>query len=147
MLIKELNLTWLGTYRSSQVKRKHGTNNIWNQMNKALQSSTWIFVQIFFRSQGPFTWVTLMPKIRDRGDTWETSLTKPSRYKNINNFFFKSEKHKNSFFNVCCVLAFYVCLCCSVCWFLCVPFCQGSLKLDISTLFSTFFLWTFLQFL
>ena len=32
----------------------------------------------------------------------------------------------------------------SVCWFLYVPFCHGALKFDISTLFTTFFLWTFL---
>jgi len=31
-------------------------------------------------------------------------------------------------------------LCRSVCWFLYGPFCHGALKLDISTLFTTFFL-------
>ena len=51
------------------------------------------------------------------------------------------------FLNVCCVLVFYVFLCCSVCWFLYGPFCQGALKLDISTLFATFFHWTSLQFI
>jgi len=34
-----------------------------------------------------------------------------------------------------------------VCWFLYGPFCHGTLKLDISTLFTTFFLWTCLQFI
>jgi len=53
------------------------------------------------------------------------------------------KKHKNSFFlNVCCALVFYVFLCCSVCWFLYGPFCHGALKLNISTVFITFFLWT-----
>jgi len=48
--------------------------------------------------------------------------------------------HKKVFFlNVCCVFMFYVFLCCSVCWFLYGPFCHGALKLDISTLFTTFF--------
>jgi len=28
---------------------------------------------------------------------------------------------------------------CSVCWFLCGPFCHGALKPDISSLFTTFF--------
>ena len=43
------------------------------------------------------------------------------------------------FLNGCCVLVFNVSLCCSVCWFLCRPFCHGALKPDISTLFTTFF--------
>ena len=36
---------------------------------------------------------------------------------------------------------------CSTCWFVYVQFCHGSLKLDMSTLFTTFFLWTSLQFM
>jgi len=31
---------------------------------------------------------------------------------------------------------------CLVCWILYGPFCHGAIKLDISTLFTTFFLWT-----
>jgi len=54
---------------------------------------------------------------------------------------------ENSFFvNVCCVMVFYLFLCGSVGWFLYGPFCHGALKLDISTLFTTFCLWTSLQF-
>jgi len=49
--------------------------------------------------------------------------------------------------NVCCFIVFYVFLCRSVCWFLYRPFCHGALKLDISTLFTIFFLWTYLQFI
>jgi len=49
------------------------------------------------------------------------------------------------FINVCCVLVFYVFLCCSVCWIWYQSFCHVALKLDISTLFTTFFLWTSLQ--
>jgi len=49
--------------------------------------------------------------------------------------------------NVCCILVFYVFLCCSVCLLLYRPFCHGALKLDIFTLFTTFFLWTSLQFI
>jgi len=57
----------------------------------------------------------------------------------------KSEKHKNSFsefllrldhVDVPCVL------CCSVCLFLYGPFCHGALKLNISILLTTFFIWT-----
>jgi len=47
--------------------------------------------------------------------------------------------------NVCCVLVFYVFLCCSVNWFLYAPFGHGALKLGISTLFTTFLLSTLLQ--
>ena len=43
-------------------------------------------------------------------------------------------------------MVFYVFLCRAVCWFVYGPFCYGALKLDIFTLFSTFFLWTSLQF-
>ena len=39
-------------------------------------------------------------------------------------------------------LGVHVFLCCSVCWFLYGPFCHGALKLDIFTLFATFFLST-----
>jgi len=49
------------------------------------------------------------------------------------------------FFNVCCVLLFYAFLCCSVCLFVYGPFCHGDLIFDMSTLFTTFFLWTSLQ--
>ena len=38
-----------------------------------------------------------------------------------------------------------VLLCCSACLFLYGPFCHGALKLDMSTLFTTFFLWKSLQ--
>jgi len=38
-------------------------------------------------------------------------------------------------------------LCRSVCWILYGPFCHGALKLDISKLFTPFFLWTSLQFI
>ena len=38
--------------------------------------------------------------------------------------------------NVCCGMVFYLFLCRSVCR----PFCHGALKLDISTLFTTYFL-------
>jgi len=51
------------------------------------------------------------------------------------------------FLNVCCVLVFCLFLYCSVCWFLYGPFCHGTLRIDISTLFTTFFLWKFLQFI
>ena len=44
-------------------------------------------------------------------------------------------------------MVFYVFLCCSVCWILNGQFCHGALKLAISTLFTTFFLWTSLQFI
>jgi len=50
-------------------------------------------------------------------------------------------RRKKSLLNVCCVMVFYVFLCRSVCWFLYGPFCHGALKLDISTLFTTFFLY------
>jgi len=47
----------------------------------------------------------------------------------------------------CCVMVFYVCLCRSVCWFLYGPCCHCALKLDISSLFTTFFFGTSLQFI
>jgi len=50
-------------------------------------------------------------------------------------------------YGVCCVMVFYVFLCRSVCWFLYGSFCHGALKLDISKLFTPFFLWTSLQFI
>ena len=47
---------------------------------------------------------------------------------------------QNHFFlNVCCLLVFYVLLCCSMCLFLYGLFCHGALKLDLYTLFTTFF--------
>ena len=50
---------------------------------------------------------------------------------------------KNTFIlNVSCVLVFCVIMCRSVCLFLYGSFCHGVLKLDMSTLFTTFFLWT-----
>ena len=58
----------------------------------------------------------------------------------------KTQKY-SLFLNVCCEMVLYVFLCCSVCWFLYGPFCHGALKLDISTLFTTFFLWIYFQFL
>jgi len=42
---------------------------------------------------------------------------------------------------------FCVFLCCSLCLFLYGPFCHGALKLYMSTLFTTFFLWKSLQFI
>ena len=58
--------------------------------------------------------------------------------------FLRLKNKKCCFFslNVCCVLLFCVSMCCSVCWFL-----YGALKLDMSALFTTFFLWTSLPFL
>jgi len=54
-------------------------------------------------------------------------------------------KHTIFFLNVCCVLVFYVFVLFCVLVFLYGPFCQGVI--DISTLFTTFFLWTSLQFI
>ena len=48
---------------------------------------------------------------------------------------------------VCCVMVFYMFLCRSVRWFLYGLFCHGALKLNISTLFTIFFLWTSFQFI
>ena len=48
--------------------------------------------------------------------------------------------------NVCYILFFCV-LCCSKCLFSYGPFCHGALKLDLSTLFAIFFVWTSLQFI
>ena len=49
----------------------------------------------------------------------------------------KSKNSKNSFYlNVCCILVFHVFL------FFYGPFCHGALKLDMPTLFTTFFLRT-----
>jgi len=59
-----------------------------------------------------------------------------SIYIAVSNYFRRIDPKstKNTFFlNVCCVLVFYVFLCCSVCWFLYRPFCHCALKLDIST--------------
>ena len=49
------------------------------------------------------------------------------------------------FATVWCV--FYVFLCCSVCLFLCGPFFHGALLLFKSTWFTSFLLWTSLQFI
>ena len=61
----------------------------------------------------------------------------------------KSEKHKKLGFFCKYMLLHGVVrvLCRSVCYFLYGPFCYGVLKLDISTLFTTFFIWTSLQFI
>jgi len=59
----------------------------------------------------------------------------------------KTHTHTCFFLNVCCVLVFYVFLCCSVCWFLYGPFCHGALKFDVCSLFATLFLWISLQFI
>ena len=59
----------------------------------------------------------------------------------------RRKKQTSFFLNSCCVMAFYEFLCRSVCWFLYGPFWHGALKLDISTLFTTVFLWTYLQFI
>jgi len=65
-----------------------------------------------------------------------------------NLYWLQTEKHKKCFFlNVCCVLVLCLFLCCSMCLFLYGPFWHGALKLDISTLFTKFFLWTSLQFI
>ena len=50
---------------------------------------------------------------------------------------------KNTFFNS--FFLNFLFLCCSVCLFVYTPFCHVSLKVDMSTLFTTFFLWTSLQ--
>jgi len=61
----------------------------------------------------------------------------------LRNSVFKAKTQKNIFsLNVCCVLVFCVSMCCSVCWFL-----YGALKLDMSALSTTFFLWISLQFI
>jgi len=65
----------------------------------------------------------------------------------LGSLLWKSEKQKSVFLNACCAFVFYVFLCCSVCWFLYKTFCHGALKLDISTKFTTTFLWTSLQFI
>ena len=44
-------------------------------------------------------------------------------------------------------MVFYVFLCRSVCWFVNGPFWNGALKLNLSTLFTTIFLRTSLQFI
>ena len=49
----------------------------------------------------------------------------------------KSEKHKNVVFDVMMLCVF---LCRSVCCFLYGPFCHDAPELDISTLFTTFFI-------
>jgi len=51
------------------------------------------------------------------------------------------------FLNVCSVLVFYMFLCCSVYLFLYGPFFHHALKLDMSTLFTTFFLSKAFQFI
>ena len=56
----------------------------------------------------------------------------------------QSEKHKNSFIFLLISVASWCSMC--FCLVLCVcflfrSFCHGALKLDISTLFTTFFLW------
>jgi len=53
--------------------------------------------------------------------------------------------NKLLFLNVCCVLVYAV-FCCVPC-VLYGPFCHGAHKLDLSTLFTTFFLWTSLPFI
>jgi len=53
----------------------------------------------------------------------------------------KTPKQNGFFLNVCCVLVFCVFLCCSVCLFVYEAFCHTALKLDMSTLFTTFFPW------
>ena len=45
------------------------------------------------------------------------------------------------------VLMFCMSLCCSVCLFLYGPFCHSALKIDLSTLFTAFFLWTSHQYI
>jgi len=65
----------------------------------------------------------------------ECILVKP---KNTNN---------SCFLIVCCVLVFYV-FCVVLCFFIVYgPFCQGAFNLDMSTLFTTLFYWTSLQFI
>jgi len=52
------------------------------------------------------------------------------------------------FLNVCCVLVSCVLFCFCFCVFVLYgPFCHGGLKLDISTLLTTIFLWQSLQFI
>ena len=54
----------------------------------------------------------------------------------------QSEKHKTIVCSECLLRVIYV-----FCVVLCVGFCHGAIKLDTSTLFTTFFLWTYLQFI
>ena len=56
----------------------------------------------------------------------------------------QTENTKNSLF---CMYVASWCSACFVCLLLYEPFCHGAFKLDLSTLFSTFFLWTSLQFI
>jgi len=60
----------------------------------------------------------------------------------------KIQKNTNNIFSECllrlCVLRV---LCCSLCLFVYRPYCHGALKLDMSTLFTTFVLWTSIQFI
>jgi len=56
------------------------------------------------------------------------------------------EKHKNSFF-LMSVASLYTPCFVMFCVFLFGPFCHGAHKLDLSTLFTTFFLWTSLLFI
>jgi len=46
-------------------------------------------------------------------------------------YIFFSRKTQKLVFSECCVLVFYVSLCCSVCWFLYGTFCHGALKVVI----------------
>jgi len=59
--------------------------------------------------------------------------------------FEKSKSHKKLYSE--CLLSPVVLrdLCCSMCLILYWPFCHGALKLEMSTLFTTFLLWTSLQ--
>ena len=61
----------------------------------------------------------------------------------MSNKFALVRTYRKGFFllNVCCVMVLHTCFCVVLCVsFLYGPFCHGALKLDISTLFTTFFL-------
>jgi len=90
--------------------------------------------------------------------TWPVfSLTVPRRQFNIfwrsplSNWKFKIkirkiENSKNSYFFMS-VASLYTSCFVMFCVFLYGPFCHGAHKLDLSTLFTTFFLWTSLPFI
>ena len=81
-------------------------------------------------------------------NTQNTKTQQPIRHLCFTVFRLVLKNTKTSFFlNFSCVMVFYVFFCRSMCWFLYGPFCHGALKLDISTLFTTFFLCTSLQFM
>ena len=72
---------------------------------------------------------------------WQTTDTGLSQNLTLSTLCSGELKTKQTFLlNVFCVLVLYMFLCCSVCLFLYRPFCHGALKLNMSILFTTFFL-------